>query len=71
MSILRSILLDVSTLAKFAAFVAWWVVVYLGIQLSRYRHEPEMPIHKRRWEVSMLVFIGLLAVSVAAKVMGH
>jgi hypothetical protein len=61
MALLRSLLVDVSKVAGVAAFVAWWVAVWLGIQLSRYRHEPEMPQFRRRWEISMLIFVGLCA----------
>ena len=58
---LDSLLDDASTLAGTGAFISWWVAVFLGVQLSRHRAEPEAPTYRRRWEVAMLVFAGFFA----------
>ena len=71
MSILQSILSDISTLAGVAAFIAWWAAIYLGVQMSRYRHEPEAPAFRRRWEVSMLVFVGFFIAGIAFRVVAE
>jgi len=65
MWLLDSLLDDVSTLAGIGAFITWWVAVYLGVQLSRYRAEPEAPAFRRRWDVAMLVFVSFLALIIA------
>ena len=67
MSILQSVLSDLSKLAGIVAFVIWWVAVYLGVQMSRYRHEPEAPAFRRKLETSVLVFIGLFVAGIALR----
>ena len=63
MGILQSIIGDISKFGQFGAFVTWWATVYLSVQLSRYRDEPEMPAFRRRYEIGMLVFLGFLALA--------
>lgn len=69
MMILHALLSLVYGLSGAAAFVTWWVATYLGVQLSRYRAEPEAPEYRRRWEFSMLVFVGVYGLSVAAQLL--
>ena len=66
MAVLQSLLFGIAKIAGVGAFLTWWIATYLGIQMSRYRYEPELPAFRRRWEKTMLIFVGLYAVSVVA-----